>query len=117
MNLPSSHSGGELPGNHKGRSGGNGSHTLETSLPARTTTARSLIILPPARDAYATRGLLSVVFSTLLVDNVSVEVRAEAMAIAIFDSCGDDNEHFFFFCLCDCIWTSYVMGFVIQKNL
>lgn len=85
MNLPSSHSGGALPGNHKGRSGGSGSQTLETSLPARTTTKRSLI-LPPVGDADATSGLLWVAFWTLLVDNVSVEVRAEAMAKAIFDS-------------------------------
>lgn len=32
--LPSSHSGGELPGNHKGLSGGSGSHTLDTPFVA-----------------------------------------------------------------------------------
>lgn len=35
-NLPSSHSGGELPGNHNGLSGGRGSQTLETSFAAFT---------------------------------------------------------------------------------
>jgi hypothetical protein len=43
-------------------------------------------------DVDATCGLLWVGFWTLLVDNVSVEVRAEAMAKAIFDSWGDENE-------------------------
>lgn len=32
--LPSSHSGGELPGNHNGLSGGSGSQTLETPFVA-----------------------------------------------------------------------------------
>lgn len=32
--LPSSHSGGELPGNHRGLSGGSGWHTLDTPLVA-----------------------------------------------------------------------------------
>jgi len=32
--LPSSHSGGELPGNHNGLSGGRGSHTAETPFVA-----------------------------------------------------------------------------------
>jgi len=62
-------------------------------LPARTTTKRSLINLPPVDDVDATCGLLWVGFWTLLVDNVSVEVRAEAMAKAIFDSWGDENEN------------------------
>jgi hypothetical protein len=44
-------------------------------------------------DVDATCGLLWVGFWTLLVDNVSVEVRAEAMAKAIFDSWGDENEN------------------------
>jgi hypothetical protein len=42
-------------------------------------------------DVDATCGLLWVGFWTLLVDNVSVEVRAEAMAKAIFDSWGDET--------------------------
>lgn len=32
--LPSSHSGGELPGNHNGLSGGSGSHTSDTPFVA-----------------------------------------------------------------------------------
>lgn len=36
FHLPSSHSGGELPGNHNGLSGGNGSQTLETPFVAFT---------------------------------------------------------------------------------
>lgn len=83
QNLPSSHSGGELPGNHKGRSGGSGSQTLETSLPARTITKRSLN-LPPVRSEHAPTPLLSVALSTLLVERVGVEVREEEMAKAIF---------------------------------
>lgn len=85
QNLPSSHSGGELPGNHKGRSGGSGSQTLETSLPARTTTKRSLD-LPPVRSEHAPSPspLLSAALSTLLVERVGVEVREEEMAKAIF---------------------------------
>lgn len=36
--LPSSHSGGELPGNHSGLSGGSGSQTLDTPFVAFVTT-------------------------------------------------------------------------------
>jgi len=35
--LPSSHSGGELPGNHNGLSGGSGSQTAETPFVAYAT--------------------------------------------------------------------------------
>lgn len=69
------------------------------------------LILPRKRDAHATSGLPSVEYSTLLVDKVSVEVRAEAMARAIFDSSGDENENFLFVAM-----LVLVMGFVIQKN-